>query len=181
MGLYTVVTDANGRRIQFKTGYDGWDVWEYKLGDQAPFEPRDPNDLIPPIWKNGSVPDGVYSGLYEDWPADWCWVIVKDQRIIAIETAVVGFFTDEHRKLVKKYEIKPPPYRKLFSREAFLRRRLIKKAFGRRRIEEDREFKAAVENVPPEQRVSYLIARFMSEQMKRDGLMRKILPPVNVE
>lgn len=86
MGLFTEITHpVTGRKLQIKTGVDGWTDWQKKVGDP-----------IPKDWTMlGGRPEmfeGAHIGIYADFATvefGQAWVIVKDGRIHAIEDCLV--------------------------------------------------------------------------------------------
>lgn len=195
--MFTVAVDREGRRVQFKTGYDDLDV--YRVGDAVPFAARDPDDLNDGYrgpWVSGSVPDDVYDGVYEDGgdSGGWLdvWVVVKGHRLVAVRPVVRPFpdnrpgTTDDptpwpqRQRLLAEYGIRPPPYRTLFTLAALKRHRAWRAERRRRANAEMRAFRERTKDMTPEQVLVEVTADYTRARMREPGFFRRIMPPAAV-
>lgn len=88
------------KEIQFKTGWD--DCVTYKVGDKIDWRPD-------PFWPGEDI-NGIHSGCY-DLMSPYCWVVVKDCIIVAVEPP-----TRSYDELKAQYKI-PKPNPKLWTKK----------------------------------------------------------------
>jgi len=80
MGMFSTAIDAEGRRYQFKTGYDD-DMGEYRIGDPVPYF-RNPHVALEERWED-QITDGIKEDDKVEGPK-WVWVVIKDHRVAAL-------------------------------------------------------------------------------------------------
>ena len=163
MGLFTVITDEEGKRFQIKTGYDKMDRYEHKIGEELPWH------VDKDRAGQGHLLDGIYlaepeedghrvTGLY------W-WVVIRDHKVEDVRLAM------NWNIMNRDYPIPPHP-REWWTEEAWERHSEEKKQAVRERL----AFQALYGHRPPMEQIGILAGKFMKAKMECESLSRRILP-----
>lgn len=188
MGMFTtVIRPETGERIQFKCGHDNCET--YGVGDAVN------HYVVKDRAGEGSLLDDVYDGeSYYGPDRNYAvrgryWVVIKDGKVHAVEPVEPppadkgvewGVFNNGYRaqyaRVYVKYGLKPhdtswwPP-------EAWAEKARRDAASEYRSI----EFEAETYGMSAEQAAGRVVQRLLQSQMRQEGFLRKVLPPVPVE
>jgi hypothetical protein len=165
MGLFSRLHLDDGRVFQFKTGFDPWTDYNYKITDKIKWEPDN-------RWPGCHI-DGVVEG-WDEGDGPGILIAIKDCTIVGIVEPSKDVTTDDAREMmVQRYNITPPP-RELWPEEAWEAKRQQQEKIER----EYREWceKKGKDPDDPASRMNY----FTRIQLERDGFYRRIMPQVTV-
>lgn len=168
MGMFTTITDKDGRNWQFQTGYDQCET--YTLGCTIPEEhfyapPESPGYL--------HLGDGIYDAVATSGADDCAWVVIKEGAFAAItpfERTEDGI-KPSYLTMLKQW--KPlPPADGLWTQEQWAAYAVRQAA----RARADKMREAEMEHMSAEERLVYLSHLNTKAKLGESGFMRAILP-----
>jgi hypothetical protein len=163
MSLFSRLHRHDNKVYQFKTGFDPWTDYDYKLGDKIKWEPDD-------RWPGCHI-DGVLEG-HDEGEGLPVLIVIKDCTIVAVSAPLAYRLMDDAKeRLAKQYDIQAPP-RELWPEEAW-------DAKAQREAECEFKYQEWCEKHDrdpndPGNRIGY----FTRIRMEEDGFYRRIMPTV---